>query len=557
MSTDLPPKRTSPTYAEYGDDLVIELDQAVCIALVNAEAAHFLGVSRAALIGLPAFEWLAQPDEQADACQACENYLRARSVTPMDLETTPQREGEAVRVVWQITPRRGIKGQYMGLRLVGAPLNAAQGTALLMREAWRRLHDLRYAIDQASILAISDSRDRILQVNDTFTAISGYTREELLGRTHRIINSGHHPPSFFRHMWGTIREGNVWRADICNRAKDGHLYWVNTTIVPLVDNEGRPHKYLALRTEITEHKQMEADLARTVAALEERNHELAEANRRILEERTRMVQAEKLSSVGLLAAGVAHEINNPLAGVMACVSALREGRVNPQRRETYFQTVADGLERMQGIVRALLNYARPAQPSRTAVSLDEIVEACLLLVRPHANRHRLRFSHEVPEEPPRVVGDRSQLMQAAMNVLLNALHASPEGGCVCLRYRIDEARGRTALVVIDEGGGIPADLIDRVTDPFFSTKPEGQGTGLGLSVTQGIVQAHGGELILNSPPGRPAQPGSGGGAPPASGRDPARESRQPSSGAQGPGVGTEAIVWLKTWRDEPGEGRPA
>src|SRR6185503_7698055 len=148
----------------------------------------------------------------------------------------------------------------------------------------------------------TDVQGTITLVNDKFCEISKYTREELLGQNHRILNSGHHPKEFFKEMWATIGRGKIWQGDIKNRAKDGTYYWVSTTIVPFLDDRGKPQQYVALRHEITERKEAEAALV--------------EANRRIREEQLKLVQAEKLSSIGLLAAGIAHEVNNPLSGVL-------------------------------------------------------------------------------------------------------------------------------------------------------------------------------------------------------------------------------------------------
>lgn len=391
-------------------------------------------------------------------------------------------DGQSHDIHWHAVRTRGPDGE--AIRLTGA-LSATGDANPALAAALEQLLDLRYAIDEASIVAATDRKGVITYVNDTFCTISGYGRDELLGRTHRIVNGGYHPRSFFKKMWATIGRGQVWRGDVCNRAKDGHEYWVATTIVPYLDRNGKPYRYLAIRTDITARKRAEAALSRAVDQLEA-------ANQRILEEQSRLLQAEKLSSVGLLAAGVAHEINNPLAGTMACVKQLRDGRVAEHRRGTYFETVLDGLDRIERIVSALLSYARPTHGAAGPVDVAELIDGCLLLIRPAMHKARVRIEHRRPDPPLYAAGDRQQLMQAAMNVLLNAVHASPEGGAVHVEHPVDD--GRVALRITDEGPGIPEADIERVCDPFFSTKPEGTGTGLGLSVTLGIVQAHGGAL---------------------------------------------------------------
>jgi PAS domain S-box-containing protein len=146
-------------------------------------------------------------------------------------------------------------------------LDGLTSLELELKKSIQELMDFKFALDESSIVAITDSRGTITYVNEQFIQISKYTKDELIGQDHRILNSGYHSEEFFREMWRTIGTGKVWKGEIRNRAKDGSYYWVDTTIIPFINDKGKPYQYLAIRYEITERKRVEQELQKMMTSI--------------------------------------------------------------------------------------------------------------------------------------------------------------------------------------------------------------------------------------------------------------------------------------------------
>ncbi|MSP72841.1 MAG: hypothetical protein EXR76_11860 [Myxococcales bacterium] len=235
------------------------------------------------------------------------------------------------------------------------------------------------------------------------------------------------------------------------------------------------------------------------AALARANIEVAQTHARLLEEQAHLAQAEKLSSIGLLAGGVAHEVNNPLSGVIACVKSLRDESILEDRRDACFETVLEGLERIRLTVRGLLDFSRKPPDSTVDLDVFEAAEAAMRLVQSAALERGVTLELEANLNGTRCQGSRGQIIQVLVNLILNAVEASPKGATVRVSGS-SQVKG-TTLTVSDRGAGIASEVLGRVFGPFFTTKPDGQGTGLGLSVSLGIARAQGGDLKIVSTQG--------------------------------------------------------
>jgi two-component system NtrC family sensor kinase len=224
----------------------------------------------------------------------------------------------------------------------------------------------------------------------------------------------------------------------------------------------------------------------------------------------RIMQSEKLAAIGQLAAGVMHEINNPLATISACVAAI-QGRIEPVSSPVgsavaeYLQIIDKEVDRCSRIVDGLLDFSRPKRTTRVAVSLNAVVKDALSLLKHHQRFKRFQVVEQLDPEPPPVMGNAEQLTQVLMALVLNALDAMEQGGQLTLRTGRDRLRPEeVVLEVQDTGIGIPREEQTKIFEPFYTTKPPGRGTGLGLSICYGIVEDHRGRIEVDSAPGRGA-----------------------------------------------------
>ncbi len=215
--------------------------------------------------------------------------------------------------------------------------------------------------------------------------------------------------------------------------------------------------------------------------------------------RQRALESERLVALGSLVAGVAHEVNNPLAGLKNCVHRLERSDLPAAKRAEYLSLMGEGLERIEAVMKRLLDFGRP-HPNALAISdTAELVREVIRFIDPLLHERRIDCVVLGEEERGRVLVDRRKIGQALVNLVLNAAYVTSDGGAI--RVRLVARDGSLGMAVEDDGPGIPREIRDRVLDPFFTTKPEGEGTGLGLPLSRSIVDAHGGELTFDFPQG--------------------------------------------------------
>ncbi|MCA9759645.1 MAG: cache domain-containing protein [Candidatus Eisenbacteria bacterium] len=244
-------------------------------------------------------------------------------------------------------------------------------------------------------------------------------------------------------------------------------------------------------------RRMRADLETWGSTLEQK---VEERTQELFDMQSRMARADRLASVGVLSAGVAHEINNPLGGVLALTALTLEDLPADDPSRENLEEVVRQAERCKRIVKGLLDFSRQSANSPEPVALDRAVERALGLVASQAAFFNIDLQREYEPDMPPVMADDSEVQQVLLNIILNAVQAMDEHGRMMVRTR--RANGCGEVLISDSGRGIPHDQIDRVFDPFFTTKGETHGTGLGLSIAYGIVAKHGGTISVESEPGK-------------------------------------------------------
>ncbi|MDD5148990.1 MAG: ATP-binding protein [Flavobacterium sp.] len=371
-------------------------------------------------------------------------------------------------------------------------LDAKEKTDIALKKNIKNLEDYKFALDQSAITAITDKDGVILSVNDNFCKISKYSREELIGKTHRMVSSNFHAKTFFREMWDTILSGKVWIGEIKNKDKEGKFYWIHGTIIPFLDTNSVPFQFLSIRFDITEKKKAEEEMIKAKEQAE---------------------KSDRLKSAFL--ANMSHEIRTPMNGILGFAELLKNPEISGEDQQEYIRIIERSGVRMLNIINDIVDISK-IESGLMDVSLSETninkqIEYIYTFFKPEVNSNGLQLSYTIslPTKESIIKTDREKVYAVLINLVKNAIKYSHKGTIdfgYKLKQSIDKAVPELEFYVKDTGIGIPKDKQKAVFDRFIQVgitdKRVLQGAGLGLSISKAYVEMLGGKIWLESEEGK-------------------------------------------------------
>ncbi len=412
------------------------------------------------------------------------NYTKSGQPYWVQLQINPIRDARG-DIVQYVSIQSDVTDRHRGEADIRA-LNADLERRVLARTA--QLAQFKSALDQHGLVAITDRTGKITYVNDRLCAVSGYAREELVGEHHRKLSSGIHSPAFYAELWATITRGDVWHGEIMDRARDGTAFWVDTTIVPFVDDAGVPDQYVAIQTDITEQKAAEARVSQLNRALESGAERLRDAN----------------TELESFAYSVSHDLRAPLRHIHGYLDMLRrstDGQLS-DKSSRYLQTVSDASIEMGQLIDDLLAFSRMGQAEMRleCVQLAPLVRETVDALAAAAPDRVIAWHID---EMPAVAGDLSMLRQVLVNLIANAIKYTGKRAQADIRIECrGMEHGQYVFAICDNGAGFDMAYADKLFGVFqrLHRAEDFEGTGIGLAIVRRVIVRHGGRIWAEAAP---------------------------------------------------------
>lgn len=354
-----------------------------------------------------------------------------------------------------------------------------------IKEAMRELNFQKSALDEHAIVSITDAKGNITYVNEKFCQISGFEESELIGKNHRILKSDEHDKEFFKTLWFVITNGKTWRGEVKNRKKNGGYYWVSATVVPFLDEKGKPFQYISIRTDITRRKKIEEDLIEA------------------------KIKADESNEVkGQFLANMSHELRTPLNGVIGMAHIALENEKD-KKQKNYLEKINVSANILLKIINDLLDYSKieagKLPIENIEFNIDSLLQsvADLVSVKAYEKDLELYFNRDM-RIPKTLIGDSLRISQVLVNIIGNSIKFT-ESGEVSLDIKFDDSKASSIFlqfIIKDSGIGMDRKTLSNVFNSFTqadaSTSRKYGGTGLGLTITKNLVELMGGTINVES-----------------------------------------------------------
>ncbi len=337
----------------------------------------------------------------------------------------------------------------------------------------------------ANAMVITDQGGKVWWANSAFCELSGYTWFELLGQNLRLLKSGVQNQEFYQELWQKILAGQVWKGELVNRSKDGSLYTEEMTITPVRDEQGEISNFIGIKEDTTQRN-------RDIRERQESAQRLQEANKML-------ARAERLTSLGTMAAGIAHEINQPLNSLKVMADGMlywyKKGKPAAYDKVmNNIRNISSQADRIDSIIKHMRAFVRSGQPTKlTPCNLKAVVEGALEMVGSQLVAHGVFVKNDLTDTW--VMGEDTRLEEVVINLLVNAMQSldqtNQKNKQIMCKTWVEE---RVFLEISDNGLGIAEEIKNSIFEPFFTTKPVGEGTGLGLSIVHTILSIYDGRI---------------------------------------------------------------
>jgi PAS domain S-box-containing protein len=480
--------RSERRYQEMVDsspNFIFSLGQDDRFTAVNRTCRLALGLSEEDIVGRGIAEVGLEPDVAASCARNLEDTRRS-GITQVS-ERKVSFRGAPTRIIrFVFSPMFDEGGEIVGITGLGIDITEKKTS----EDATQKL--LRAVEQMDDVMFTTDPTGTIAYVNPAFERLYGYSRQEAVGQTPRLLKSGEMGSEEYARFWADLQTRQTVRREFVNRAKDGRLLRMVSSVSPIRDEMGRLTGFTAVQRDVTAQRRAEEESRR----LEERFEQVA-----------------RMEALGTLAGGIAHDFNNILSIILTHMSVVERSQDRPDRIVRAATTIRQAVDRGAALSRQILTFARRAEFKPESVDVSRLILDLGSMISETFPR-TVQLTFDLDPDLPLVRSDAGQIHQALLNLCLNARDAMPEGGDMRIEARVLEASEMRAafrdarpvdyicISVSDTGSGMDEETRRRIFEPFFTTKEKGKGTGLGLAVVYGVVNTHGGFIDVQSVEGQ-------------------------------------------------------